>query len=156
MKKPTPNFSCIFLRQRRRRKSSSFSSGEGRSWCSVATDDGKLTPSCHRHSVGAGKIVFITIYNNITISIIITTSEIDIIPLAVCVDQIARSSLLNLVHVCAQGFKIILCWLLKLYFLIVLYPLFHWPFPWFIVVSSSLCPEGLGWLNYGFYIICIE
>jgi hypothetical protein len=54
-----------------------------------------------------GRRVFITIYNNITIAIIIT-SKIDATPLAVCVDQNPRLCLLNLVHICAWGINIIL------------------------------------------------
>jgi hypothetical protein len=49
----------------------------------------------------------IIIYNNININITIP-SEIDVIPLTVCVDRNPISSLLNLVRAFTWGFEIIL------------------------------------------------
>jgi hypothetical protein len=86
--------------------------------------------------VGRGAIFII--YSNITITMIF---EIDVIPLIVCVDRNPRPSLLNPMHACTWGI-----WdyfLVKLYFLIVLYSLCHWPRSCFIVVSSILWSRGL-------------
>jgi hypothetical protein len=60
----------------------------------------------HQHSIGVDRGAIFIINNNITITTIIP-SEIDGIPLIVCVDRNPRSSLINLVCACTWGFEII-------------------------------------------------